>query len=98
MNQERLLNVIQQPHVSEKSTIIADKYNQVVFQVIPNATKSEVKAAVETLFKVKVKYVQILNAKGKVKRVGQTMGKRKNRKKAYVSLHEGHDINFGSAE
>jgi large subunit ribosomal protein L23 len=94
MNQERLFNVIMAPIVSEKSTMIADKNEQVAFRVIQDATKTEVKAAVELLFKVKVESVQILNQKGKEKRFGRFNGRRSNVRKAYVSLAPGQEINF----
>ena len=76
MNQERLMQVILAPVVSEKSTLVADKNEQVVFKVATDATKPEVKAAVELLFKVQVDSVQILNVKGKVKRFGRFIGRR----------------------
>lgn len=98
MNQERLLKVLVGPHVSEKGTRLADKHNQIVFKVIPDATKLEVKKAVENLFKVEVDNVQVVNVRGKMKRLGQNWGKRKNWKKAYVSLKEGQDIDFIGAE
>lgn len=93
-SQERLLQVLLAPQVSEKATYIADKYEQVIFFVAPNATKPEVKAAVELLFKVQVESVQISNLKGKVKRFGRFMGKRDDAKKAYVCLKPGQEINF----
>ena len=94
MNQERLYNVLIGPIVSEKSTMIADKNEQVAFQVLQDATKTEVKAAVEMLFKVQVESVQILNQKGKQKRFGRFNGRRSNVRKAYVSLAPGQEINF----
>ena len=94
MNQERLYNVLIGPIVSEKSTMIADKNEQVAFRVTQDATKTEVKAAVEMLFKVKVESVQILNQKGKEKRFGRFNGRRSNVRKAYVSLAPGQEINF----
>ena len=94
MNQERLFNVLIGPIVSEKSTMIADKNEQVAFQVLQDATKTEVKAAVEMLFKVQVESVQILNQKGKEKRFGRFNGRRSNVRKAYVSLAPGQEINF----
>jgi len=94
MNQERLYNVLLGPIVSEKSTMIADKNEQVAFRVIQDATKTEVKAAVEMLFKVQVESVQILNQKGKEKRFGRFNGRRSNVRKAYVSLAPGQEINF----
>lgn len=94
MNQERLLKVLVGPVVSEKSTMCAEKHNQAVFAVVPDATKTEVKAAVELLFKVQVTSVQILNQKGKQKRFGRFMGKRGDVRKAYVTLAQGQEINF----
>jgi large subunit ribosomal protein L23 len=94
MNQERLFNVLLGPIVSEKSTMIADKNEQVAFQVLQDATKTEVKAAVELLFKVQVESVQILNQKGKKKRFGRFNGRRGDVRKAYVSLKPGQEINF----
>lgn len=98
MNQERLMNVLLSPHVSEKSTRLADSNNQITFKVLPNATKKEVKQAVELLFKVKVTGVQVMNVKGKKRRFAQTIGRRKDWKKAYVTLQEGDDIDFMGAE
>ena len=92
MNQERLMQVILAPVVSEKSTLVADKHQQVVFKVTSDATKPEVKAAVELLFNVKVDGVQMLNVKGKVKRFRGTVGKRDDVKKAIVTLAEGQKI------
>ena len=94
MNQQRLMQVLLAPQISEKATFIADKNEQVVFRVATDATKPEVKAAVELLFKVEVEAVRIANVKGKTKRFGRSMGKRKGWKKAYVSLKAGQEINF----
>ncbi len=94
MNQQRLMQVLLAPQISEKATYVADKNEQVIFRVAPDATKPEVKAAVELLFKVSVESVQIANVKGKQKRFGRFMGSRKNWKKAYVCLKPGHEINF----
>lgn len=94
MNQERLLQVLLAPQISEKATYVADKYEQVVFRVASDATKPEIKAAVELLFKVQVESVQVLNVKGKVKRFRQTTGRRKGWKKAFVCLKPGQEINF----
>lgn len=94
MNQQRLMQVLLAPQISEKATYVADKHEQVIFRVISDATKPEVKAAVELLFKVDVESVQIANVKGKQKRFGRNMGSRKNWKKAYVSLKPGQEINF----
>ena len=98
MNQERLMNVLLEPHVSEKSTIAADKARQVVFKVTPDATKTEIKQAVELLFEVKVDSVQVTNVKGKTKRTQMGVGHRKDWKKAYIRLEEGQDINLVGAE
>ncbi|HJL65890.1 MAG: 50S ribosomal protein L23 [Arenicellales bacterium] len=98
MNQERIMQTLLSPHVSEKSSILADRDGQVVFKVLPNATKNEIKTAVEQLFDVEVDSVQVVNVRGKVKRFGKTPGKRKNWKKAYVQLKEGHDIDFVGGE
>ena len=94
MINERLYGVLLAPVVSEKSTFIAERNNQVAFRVIQDATKQEVKEAVELLFKVQVESVQILNRKGKDKRFGRTPGRRGDVRKAYVSLKEGQEINF----
>lgn len=94
MNQERLMKVLLGPHVSEKSTHAAETANQVVFKVVPDATKKEIKQAVEMLFSVNVEGVQVSNVKGKVKSMQRTLGRRKNWKKAYVRLQAGEDINF----
>jgi len=93
---ERLMNVLLAPVISEKATFIADKHEQVIFRVAPSATKPEVKAAVELLFKVEVESVQISNVHGKQKRFGQYMGRRRNWKKAYVCLKPGQEINFAA--
>lgn len=95
---ERLMNVVLAPVVSEKSTRVADKNRQYVFRVADNASKPEVKAAVELLFKTKVQSVTVSNVKGKVKRFGRFMGRRRNWKKAYVRLAAGQEINFGATE
>ena len=99
MNEERLLKVLLAPHVSEKSNRIAERHNQVTFKVISDATKPEIKAAVELLFKVKVKVkgVTVLNVKGKRKRFGAMFGRRSDWRKAYVSLEAGHEIDFLAA-
>lgn len=98
ISQERLLKVILAPVISEKSTRIADKLNQVVFRVLPSATKQEIGAAVSSLFKVEVTGVRVLNVKGKVKRSGRVTGRRDNWKKAYVTLKQGQDIDFASGQ
>ncbi|HEX4524632.1 MAG TPA: 50S ribosomal protein L23 [Casimicrobiaceae bacterium] len=91
---ERLLTLLLAPTVSEKATQIADQHSQVVFRVMQDATKPEVKAAVELLFKVDVDAVRIANVKGKAKRFGAYSGRRRHWKKAYVSLKPGQEINF----
>jgi large subunit ribosomal protein L23 len=91
---ERLLMLLLAPTVSEKATQIADQHSQVVFRVMQDATKPEVKAAVELLFKVDVEAVRIANVKGKAKRFGAYSGRRRHWKKAYVSLKPGQEINF----
>ena len=98
ISQERLLQVLLAPQVSEKATYIADKNEQVVFKVASDATKPEVKAAVEQLFKVQVESVNVANVKGKSKRFGGMMGRRKNWKKAFVCLKPGQEINFAAGE
>lgn len=97
-NQERLYQVILAPIISEKGTFVADKYEQVAFRVAPDASKPEIKAAVEFLFKVQVDSVQVLNVKGKQKRFGRFTGRRKDWKKAYVCLKPGQQIEFASGE
>ncbi|MFP5406938.1 MAG: 50S ribosomal protein L23 [Gammaproteobacteria bacterium] len=97
MNQERLMTVLVAPIVSEKATMIAEKREQVAFRVLQDASKPEIKAAVELLFKVQVESVQVLNQKGKQKRFGRFNGRRRNVRKAYVSLAPGQEINFAEA-
>lgn len=98
MNPERVFKVLLGPHISEKATVIGEKHNQVVFRVAPDATKPEIKTAVEQLFNVKVDSVQVSNLKGKRKRTRYGMGKRSDLRKAYVSLQEGQEIDFLSVE
>ena len=97
MNQERLMKVLIAPIVSEKSTMVDEKNNQIGFRVLQDATKPEIKAAVELLFKVEVDSVQVLNQKGKAKRHGRFLGRRRNVRKAYVCLKAGQEINFAEA-
>jgi large subunit ribosomal protein L23 len=94
MNQERLMNVLLEPHVSEKATLANEQGNQVVFKVRRDATKAEISKAVEMMFEVKVEAVQVSVTKGKVKRFGATPGRRPDWKKAYVRLAPGQDIDF----
>ncbi len=96
--QDRLLQVILAPQITEKATYIADKYQQIAFVVRTDATKPEIKAAVELVFKVEVDKVAVINVGGKTKRAGRSMGKRKDWKKAYVTLKPGQEINFAAAE
>jgi len=88
----RLMQVLVAPIVSEKATMVADKTNAVVFKVLQNATKPEIKAAVELMFKVQVKGVSVLNTKGKTKRFGKSVGRRDNLRKAYVTLLPGQEL------
>lgn len=98
MNLERIYKVILGPVVSEKSAIVADVSNQVVFKVLPTANKAEIRAAVEKLFSVNVVNVQTVNVKGKTKRTRFGLGRRSDWKKAYVRLAEGQEIDFATAE
>ena len=98
MNQDRIYQVLLAPHISEKATIAAEKRRQFVFKVAKDATKPEIKAAVERLFEVKVESVQTTTVPGKSKRFGRFEGRRGDTKKAYVSLKAGFDINFAGAE
>ncbi|PZP62780.1 MAG: 50S ribosomal protein L23 [Azospira oryzae] len=95
-NQERLMKLILAPVVSEKSTYVADRAGQYVFRVAQDATKPEIKAAVELMFKTQVESVQVANVKGKRKRFGRYEGRRRNWKKAYVCLKPGQEINFAA--
>jgi len=98
MNAEKLLMVLREPHTSEKSTVMAEKFKQFTFKVLATATKQEIKLAVEELFQVKVRRVSVLNVKGKSKRFKQTSGKRNDWKKAFVSLQPDYDIDFTVTE
>ena len=86
------------PVISEKSTLVGEKQNQYVFRVMQDATKAEVKAAIESLFKVTVDAVNVVNIAGKQKRFGRSMGRRRNIRKAYVSLAAGQEINFAETK
>ena len=92
IREERLLKVLKAPHISEKSTMVAEKLNTIVFKVATDASKAEIKAAVEKLFEVKVEAVRTLNVVGKTKRTGSRMGRRSDWKKAYVTLKDGDNI------
>src|SRR5271167_4509824 len=94
MNKERLMTVLIQPHVSEKAATIAEKANQYVFRVREDASKAEVKQAVELMFEVKVEGVNLLNKPGKTRRFKNIAGKRSGYKKAYVRLEAGQSIDF----
>ena len=94
MNEERLIKVLLAPIVTEKSAGLADANNQFAFRVLDDASKPEIKAAVEKLFEVEVANVQVTNVKGKQKRFGAIQGHRSGWKKAYVTLKPGHDIDF----
>ncbi len=98
MNQERLLKVLVAPVVSEKAALAGDAANAVVFKVVNDATKQEVKKAVEKLFDVRVESVQVLNVKGKLKRNRYGESRKPGSKKAYVRLAAGHDIDFALGE
>ena len=97
-NPERLMQVLIAPQVSEKSTFVGEKNNQFIFRVMPDATKPEIKAAVELMFKVEVAGVQTSSVKGKEKRFGRFTGRRRNWKKAFVSVKPGQEINFAAGE
>ena len=94
MDEGRLMQVLVAPIVSEKATQVADKSNAVTFKVLQDATKPEIKAAVELMFKVEVKGVSVVNTKGKQKRFGRSIGRRDNVRKAYVTLKPGQELNF----
>lgn len=97
VNKYRLASVLEAPIISEKSTIAAEKNKRFVFKVQKQATKKQVKNAVEVMFNVEVDSVQVLNVKGKQKRFGRSLGQRSDWKKAYVKLKPGHDIEFSAA-
>ncbi|MDX5372676.1 MAG: 50S ribosomal protein L23 [Pseudomonadaceae bacterium] len=97
MNQERVFKVLVGPHISEKASVLADGKSQFVFKVATDATKLEIKKAVESLFSVKVAGVRTVNVQGKTKRTMRGLGKRNDWKKAYVSLQPGQDLDFTSS-
>ena len=97
-SQDRLLQVILAPQITEKATRIADKHQQIAFKVRTDASKPEIKAAVEFVFKVEVDAVTVVNVGGKQKRAGRIMGRSKDWKKAYVRLKPGQEINFAAGE
>lgn len=103
MNQERLMKVLLAPIISEKSTLVGEKHNQYVFRVLDDATKPEIKAAVELMFgkkdkPIEVTGVRVTNVRGQARRVGRIQGRRRHWKKAYVSLKAGQDINYQVGE
>ena len=97
-SKERLMTVLLGPHVSEKSTNVGEKHNQIVFKVRRDSTKKEICGAVEMMFEVKVEGVRVVNCRGKIKKFGQEWGQRNAWKKAYVTLAEGENIDFLGAE
>ena len=97
-HQERLMTVLQGPLLTEKGALAAEMHNQIVFKVRTDATKAEIRQAVELMFEVEVEGVQVINYRGKNKRFGQTRGRRNNWKKAYVRLAEGSQIDFLGAD
>ncbi len=97
MNQERVFKVLLGPHISEKATMLADSQKQFVFKVATDATKLEIKKAIEQLFEVKVRSVSTLNVQGKTKRTARGLGKRNDWKKAYIALQPGQDLDFSSS-
>jgi len=98
MNSERIMKILLGPHITEKAAIIGESSNQYIFQVATDATKPEIKSAVEMLFEVEVDAVRVSNVKGKTKRTGQRLGRRKDWKKAYVRVKAGQTIDFAGNE
>lgn len=96
MNQEKIMHILLEPLVTEKSTFVGEKNNQFLFKVHNDASKTEIKKAVESLFGVKVLSVQVINVKGKIKMFKNRYGSRKGFKKSYVRLAPGNDINFSN--
>jgi large subunit ribosomal protein L23 len=93
-DQGRLMNLLTSPVVSEKATMVAEKGNVVTFKVLQDATKPEIKAAVELMFNVQVDHVNVMNVKGKTKRFGRSIGRRDHVRKAYVTLKPGQELNL----
>jgi large subunit ribosomal protein L23 len=96
MNQERMYKILLGAHISEKASVIAEKANQIAFRVMKDATRPEIKEAVEKIYGVSVRNVSVLNVKGKVKRNNRGVSRKPGWKKAYVRLEQGQDIDFGS--
>ncbi|MDA0788276.1 MAG: 50S ribosomal protein L23 [Proteobacteria bacterium] len=97
MNKERMYNIILGAHISEKATVIAEESNQITFRVAKDATRPEIKEAIETIYSVNVTGVSVINVKGKVKRNVRGVSRKPGWKKAYVRLQTGQDIDFASA-
>lgn len=98
MNQERIFTVLREPHISEKVSVLGDVANQYAFKVSVDATKAEVREAIETIFKVSVKNVSTVNVKGKTKKTARGMSRKKNWKKAYVTVAQGQELDYMVAE
>ncbi|MEZ7818833.1 MAG: 50S ribosomal protein L23 [Pseudomonadales bacterium] len=98
MNQERIFTVLREPHISEKVSVLGDLANQYAFKVSVDATKAEIREAIETIFKVSVKNVSTVNVKGKTKKTARGMSRKKNWKKAYVTVAQGQELDYMVAE
>ena len=98
MNQERIFTVLREPHISEKVSVLGDLANQYAFKVSVDATKAEIREAIETIFKVSVKNVSTVNVKGKTKKTARGMARKKNWKKAYVTVAQGQELDYMVAE
>ena len=98
MNQERIFTVLREPHISEKVSVLGDLANQYAFKVSVDATKAEIREAIETIFKVSVKNVSTVNVKGKTKKTARGMSRTKNWKKAYVTVAQGQELDYMVAE
>ena len=94
MNPERVFTVLREPHISEKVSVLGDSYNQYAFKVSTDATKAEIREAVQTLFNVEVKKVTTANVKGKVKKNARGVTRKKNWKKAYITVAQGQEIDY----
>jgi large subunit ribosomal protein L23 len=98
MNQERMFTVLREPHISEKVSVLGDVANQYAFKVSVDASKNEIREAIETIFKVTVRNVSTVNVKGKVKRTARGLSRKKNWKKAYVTVEQGQELDYMVAE
>ncbi|XOV83423.1 MAG: 50S ribosomal protein L23 [bacterium] len=94
MNPERVFTVLREPHISEKVSVLGDRYNQYAFKVATDATKAEIREAVQTLFNVEVQKVTTANVKGKVKKNARGVTRKKNWKKAYITVAQGQEIDY----